>query len=116
MNSHPVRDVAVAVISIQEQLQGWQAALTRARNRQQIALAYERLVTRLLPVWCRFLVLSFSEPAILRFDHLRSLRLNIGLMDLRIAAVALENGQTVVTRNLRDFGRVPGLAVVDWSV
>lgn len=116
VNSHPLADLAVAAITVQEQIQGWQAALARARQRQQIALVSDMLVTRLLPVWCRFRVLSFTEPAILRFEQLRSLRLNVGLMDLRIAAVALENGLTVVTRNQRDFGRVSGLTTADWSL
>jgi tRNA(fMet)-specific endonuclease VapC len=116
VNSHPVSDISTAILTIQEQVQGWQGSLSRARSHQQIALAYERVVTRLLPVWCRFPVFSFREPAILRFEQLRSMQLNVGMMDLRIAAVALENGLTVVTRNQRDFGRVPGLAIVDWSV
>jgi tRNA(fMet)-specific endonuclease VapC len=116
VNSHPVADIAIAVITVQEQMQGWQAALAGARNHQQIARAYLMLVTRLLPVWTRFPVLSFTKPAILRFEQLRSKRLNVGLMDLRIAAIALENGTTVVTRNQRDFKRVPGLAIEDWSV
>jgi tRNA(fMet)-specific endonuclease VapC len=54
--------------------------------------------------------------AIQRFDHLPALRLNVGLMDSRLAAVGLENNLTVVTRNVRDFGRVPGLQIEDWSV
>ncbi len=42
--------------------------------------------------------------------------MNIGGNDLKIAAVALEAGGIVVTRNLRDFRRVPGLVCEDWSV
>jgi predicted nucleic acid-binding protein len=34
-----------------------------------------------------------------------------GLADLLISACALELGYAVVTSNLRDFGRVPGLTV-----
>jgi tRNA(fMet)-specific endonuclease VapC len=43
-------------------------------------------------------------------------RLNVKSNDLRIAAVALDLGGIVVTRNLRDFGRVPALVCEDWSV
>jgi tRNA(fMet)-specific endonuclease VapC len=41
--------------------------------------------------------------------------LNVRKMDLRIAAIVLEIGATLVSRNLRDFRRIPNLAVEDWS-
>ncbi len=43
------------------------------------------------------------------------MRLNVGKMDLKIAAIALEHGCIVVTRNERDFRRVPGLVVENWA-
>ena len=42
-------------------------------------------------------------------------RLNVKHNDLRIAAIPKEIGATVVTRNRRDFGRVPGLMNDDWA-
>jgi tRNA(fMet)-specific endonuclease VapC len=53
--------------------------------------------------------------AIARFETLLGLKLNVGKKDLRIAAIALEAGCAVVTRNERDFRRVPGLAVENWA-
>ena len=38
----------------------------------------------------------------------------IGPMDTLIAASALAHRGTLVTRNVREFGRVPGLSVQDW--
>lgn len=40
----------------------------------------------------------------------------IGPYDLQIAAIALANGCTVVTHNVREFGRVPDLAIEDWEL
>lgn len=115
VNNTPASDIAISSVTIQEQAQGWLAALGRARGPQQIEDSHHLVVRRLAPTWSRFTILPFSQPAILRYDQLRAFRLNVGAMDLKIAAVALESGLTVVTRNRRDFGRVPGLAIVDWS-
>jgi tRNA(fMet)-specific endonuclease VapC len=38
----------------------------------------------------------------------------IGPMDTLIAGTALAHRGVLVTRNLREFGRVPGLVVEDW--
>ena len=113
--SHSTSDVALPVISLQEQMRGWLSRLPRLTTPPQLRDWYDRLVDRMFPVWRRYPILSFTEPAILRFEQLRALKLNIGLMDLRIAASALENKSTVVTRNQRDFGRGPALPIDDWS-
>jgi tRNA(fMet)-specific endonuclease VapC len=60
-------------------------------------------------------VLPFDDAAGNRFETLRRQRARIGTMDLRIASIALARGFTVLTRNLVDFERVPGLAAEDWT-
>jgi tRNA(fMet)-specific endonuclease VapC len=35
-------------------------------------------------------------------------------MDLKIASIALANGATLLTRNTRDFQKVPGLQIENW--
>jgi len=108
-------DLATTVINVEEQLSGWYALLRSTTQPNQVARAYQRLADA-IPFLARFTILPFPEPAQLRFQHLMSLRLNIGRMDLRMAAIALEHAATVVTRNVRDFRRVPGLVIEDWSV
>ena len=39
----------------------------------------------------------------------------IGVFDSLIAGHALSEGATLVTQNVKDFRRVPGLLVADWS-
>ena len=47
--------------------------------------------------------------------HLEAKGTPIGGNDLWIAAHALAGNMTVITNNLREFQRVPGLKVEDWS-
>jgi tRNA(fMet)-specific endonuclease VapC len=114
--AHPDTEIVLSAVSFQEQMRGWLGRLAKLTTAVQQADWYNRLVTRMFPVWRRFEMLPFPQPAIQRFQQLRALRLNVGLMDLRLAAVALENSLIVVTRNVRDFARIPGLQTEDWSV
>ncbi len=51
-----------------------------------------------------------------RHDSLKKMKIRIGKTDLRIAAIALEHGGTLVTRNLRDFQQIPNLPLENWAV
>jgi tRNA(fMet)-specific endonuclease VapC len=101
-------------MSVEEQLSGWYSLLRRAKRRKQLARVYQELAesVQFLGGWR---ILSFPEPAIVRYAQLAALKLQVRKMDLRIAAITLENACTLVTRNLRDFQRVPGLVIEDWA-
>lgn len=75
----------------------------------------ERLEDTLLP---NLPVLSFDTAAARQYGEvgaeLERRGTPIGDADLRIAAIALVRGFTVVTGNVRHFERVPGLAVENW--
>jgi len=107
-------DIAITVISLEEQLSGWFTALRKARRPDDLARVYGRLTDTVRSL-ARLTILPFTTAAIARYQHLVGMRLNVGRMDLRIAAIVLEHGGTLITRNIRDFGRVSGLILEDWT-
>ena len=113
--AHAGDTIAVASVNIEEALGGWYAALRQARTNAEQARAASLMADAFMFL-AQFLVYPLTEPALDRADRLAKLKLNVGKMDLKIAALALELGAAVVTNNRRDFGRVPSLVVEDWSV
>jgi tRNA(fMet)-specific endonuclease VapC len=113
--AHRPEELSTTIISVEEQLSSWFTMLRRSKNRETLARIYQRL-TDTVSFLAQTRILSFPEPAIARFEALRSMKLNIGNMDLRIASIVLNNSSILVTRNVRDFRRVPGLSTEDWSV
>jgi tRNA(fMet)-specific endonuclease VapC len=105
----------ITIISVEEQLTGWYTQLRRAKKRDLLAWLYQRLTDN-VRFLARLPILSFTEPAMLRYDQLKALKLNIGKKDLCIAAITLETGGTLVSRNSRDFQRIPNLRLENWSV
>lgn len=66
----------------------------------------------------RLAVLPYGPKAASHYGHIRSslevLGRPIGVNDLHLAAHARSEGLTLVTNNLREFERVPGLLVENW--
>ena len=107
--------VALTAVTIEEQAKGWFAAFQTARTHARLA-ALSHLFSHAVVLWGTFPNLPQTEASLNRFDALVARKLNVGRMDLRIASIALELGATVVTHNTRDFARVPGLLIADWTV
>jgi tRNA(fMet)-specific endonuclease VapC len=112
---HSSTDLAITAITVEEQLSGWYSLLRQAKQPPALAHAYRRLADAVYFL-ARWPILPFSESAIARYETLKALKLNVAKMDLRIAAIVLENAGVLVTRNLRDFQRIPHLPLEDWTV
>ena len=104
----PVSDVCVSVITKSELLYG--VEMSPRRRQDQAALsAFLGYVE----------VLDFPDVAALHYAQIRAELKNAGTMiganDLLIAAHARSLGLTLVTNNVREFGRVGKLMIENWT-
>ncbi len=59
--------------------------------------------------------LPFTSGAEQLVGSFRSAKISVKAMDMRIAAIAIANNATLVTRNARDFRLIPGLQLDVWT-
>jgi tRNA(fMet)-specific endonuclease VapC len=105
-NRHHGR-MAISSITLAELAHGAEKSSDLSRNMAVV----EDFVSRLD-------VLAYDDKAAWQYGNIRAtlekLGQPIGVNDLHIAAHARSNGLTLVTNNLREFERVPGLLLENW--
>jgi tRNA(fMet)-specific endonuclease VapC len=115
MVQYPLSDFAVSTVTFHEQILGSHTYINRARNLNDVVKGYE-MMTRLVTDFKVLPLISFDAGAATTFDRLQSQQIQLAKMDARIAAIALSRGLILLTRNHRDFSKVAGLRLEDWTV
>ncbi|HWN97585.1 MAG TPA: PIN domain-containing protein [Methylomirabilota bacterium] len=107
-------EVAVSIISFEEQMRGWLAFIARGKSTNDQIRGYGYLHA-LLDDFATRPVLDFDRRCASEFEGLIRAKVRIGTMDLKIAAIAIAHDALLLSKNLIDFRKVPGLRVDDWS-
>ncbi|MFN9887217.1 MAG: type II toxin-antitoxin system VapC family toxin [Pseudanabaena sp.] len=115
MSQHPITDFALSVISFHEQVIGAHSFINRAQTNKVMDRGYT-LLLETLNSFAKAPVLPFDTKAIAIFDEMKSQKVRVSTMDLRIAAIAISNNLVLLTRNTGDFSKVPSLITEDWTV
>ena len=105
--SHPVGDIGISSITVAELAYGVSKSRHLSKNRH----ALEQFLAPLQ-------VAGFDQAAAWFYGRLRgqleARGIPIGSMDMLIAAHALSLEVRLVSNNLREFQRVPGLCLENW--
>jgi tRNA(fMet)-specific endonuclease VapC len=108
-------EVAVSVITYEEQVRGRLSVLSRSKTLDEQVFAYQGL-QQLGMDYRSITIIPFSRAAALEHQRLRKAYPRLGNMDLKIAAISLTNNAILLTRNMSDFEQIVGLKIEDWSV
>ena len=103
--------IAVSIVTVEERMRGWLAAIAKEREVARQVAGYRELAALLRWFGTRT-VAPFDQAAAERFELIRHVR--IGTMDKKIAAIALATGALLLTANRRDFALIDGLPFDNW--
>jgi tRNA(fMet)-specific endonuclease VapC len=108
LTSHAITDIALSAMTVAELRYGVQKSSQPAQNQQ----ALDQFLVPLT-------ILPFDESDAIVYGQIRAdleaQGLPIGALDTLIAAQAIRYNLILVTNNVREFARVPSLAIEDWT-
>jgi tRNA(fMet)-specific endonuclease VapC len=115
MQSTPIQLLGTTIVTYEEQVKGRLNVINRASNDATLMFAYKKL-HQTLDFFADAQVFDFTEAAVEKYNQLLKQKIRVGTQDLRIAAIVLSIDGILATRNWKDFQRVPGLKIEDWSI
>lgn len=115
LNQINFEQVAVTTVTVEEQMRGWLDAIRQSSEPQRLVWGYLGL-RRGIEFFNTIRILDFDQNVCEFFIELTQAKIRVGTQDLRIAAITISNDATLVTRNLRDFSRIPNLKFEDWTL
>jgi tRNA(fMet)-specific endonuclease VapC len=110
-------DRYVPVVVAAEVTRGWLNAIRRAeagKGRMSLVRAFEKFDQGLENL-AEYHSLPYTPAADALVRQWRTAKLRVGTNDLRIAAICIDHGAKLVTRNARDYALVPGLNLEVWN-
>ena len=107
---------AITIITQMEALRGRYDAVMKAEDGARVLRGLQGL-ERTIRHLALFANVPFTDASAAEFDRLLGTKglKKIGRGDMLIASIALANKATLVTRNTKDFGKVPGLRIENWA-
>jgi tRNA(fMet)-specific endonuclease VapC len=112
-------NTAITVVTLEEQMKGWLNVINKYNDRpsqsEKLILAYKGL-RHGVEYLNKLKILDFDLSAYNSYQELVRQRIRIGTRDLRIAAITLSIKGILVTRNTKDFAKVPNLQIEDWTI
>ncbi|MEK6325697.1 MAG: type II toxin-antitoxin system VapC family toxin [Acidobacteriota bacterium] len=111
----PADEIAITIITAEEQLRGRLAQLGKATSGHARSTAYLYLRKAILGL-AKLNILDYDASSESIYQGLKLQRIRAGSQDLRIAAITLANNGTLVTGNRSDFAKVSGLMLEDWTI
>jgi len=113
----PLHEQAVPVIVVEEIMRGRLNIIRQAeagRASISLARAYE-LFEDTFADFRGLHILSYTVQTEALYQEWRQQGFRLGTHDLRIAAICVAHSVTLISRNRRDFERVPGLVIEFWE-
>lgn len=111
-------NIAVTIISVEEQVRGQLKVINEMNNLKSgdsLVQAYANL-GKTVKFFHNIHVLDFDQQACNCYTELKRQKIRIGTQDLKIASIVLSQQAILVTRNRKDFEKIPNLLIQDWTI